>query len=127
MASVMNPVVRFFTRRTLVLLIGGMVIGGGLLVFMVNRVSEEPDFIQARLERVRTDEEDYITGVVVSRSGRAYRRVVISFALLDDDWNRVGVTGDTVDTLGPGQMWRFRAPVEAEGVVRFAGMGVDGW
>jgi hypothetical protein len=53
----------------------------------------------------------YIVGTIRNNTSRKYRYVQISFSLYDKSGNKIGTTFDVIDELGPGETWRFKAPV----------------
>ena len=61
---------------------------------------------------------DAISGTVKNRSGVNCETAYIEFNLYDSHENLVGNTFDTISNLGPGQMWKFRAPVFANQYAR---------
>jgi hypothetical protein len=55
--------------------------------------------------------EGWATGRIRNNSSSAYRYVQVQINLLDGNGTVVGSTFDNVTHLGPGEIWRFKAPI----------------
>lgn len=70
----------------------------------------------------------YIVGRVRNNTSRSYGYVQVQINILDSSGNTVvGSTLDNMNNLGPGEIWRFRAPVLTEGRFRYRIEDVTGY
>lgn len=103
-------------------------IGVGLYTWGNGRPGGESDSLapsQQNLElvshegRVREDGSLLVTGMVRNTSSRTYSQVKVDISLYDETDAEVGATSVATSNLGPGQEWRFEAPLPQDSVARY--------
>lgn len=105
---------------------------GVIVLFWVIGNQDSPTSTSAKgLELVESSSERgeygnlYITGTVKNNTNKTYSYAQVTFNLYDDSGAQVGSTMANTNNLEAGGIWKFKAVVIEENVIKFKFTGIE--